>query len=62
MGSAGDRVQAVPEGPPQAPTSVKMMMAAFLSRSSRLCRLGSSWKVSALTCLQWFCTMALGTG
>lgn len=48
--------------PAQALTSVRMRMAAFLSRSSLLCRLGSSCLVTALICLQRFCTMALGRG
>lgn len=43
-------------------TSVRMRMATFLSRSSLLCRLGSSWLVTALICWQRFCTMALGRG
>lgn len=37
-------------------------MATFLARSSRLCRLGSSWLATALICLQGLCTMALGVG
>lgn len=37
-------------------------MATFLSRSSWLCRVGSSWLSTTLICLQRFSTMALGRG
>lgn len=48
--------------PAQAPTSTRMSMDTFLSRSSLLSRLGSSWLATALICTQRFCTMALGRG
>lgn len=37
-------------------------MAVFLSRSCWLCRLSSKQPRTALICVQWFCTMALGAG
>lgn len=48
--AAGGGVQDVSEGsrPAQAPTSTRMSMDTFLSRSSLLSRLGSSWLATAL--------------
>lgn len=48
--------------PRRTQVPVRMTMAAFLPRCSWLCRLGSSWVIGTVTCLQRLCTMALGTG